>query len=62
MQLLDAFLQLLGRDLGLVEGAALDAVWQGQLGRQGNIAVGDGIAPLEGGVGAGGLEDTRSAR
>ena len=57
LQLLDALLQLFHGHLGLLEGAALDAVRQGQLGRQGDIPVGDGRAAFEGGLGAGGLED-----
>ena len=56
-QLLDPFLKLFGIHFRLVEGTALDAVRKGQFCGQGDVVIGDGRAPVEGGLGAGGFQD-----
>ena len=57
MQLFDAFLEIFHTDLCLLEGAAFDAVRQGQFGGQGDVPVADLGAALEGGVGARRFQD-----
>jgi hypothetical protein len=57
LQLLDALLKLVFRDNRLVERPLPDAVWQGQLGCQGNIALADGFSTFEGCLGTGCFED-----